>query len=68
MTVKELIEELQKQPSHMTVVVDLHSEYSTPESVTRIIGYENGGYVSSSRGTPEEKLKEHGYVHIGWRS
>lgn len=64
MTVKELIVRLQQEQQDMTVVTDLHSEYSEVVEVMKIIAFENGGYVSKAR-THEQELKEHGYVYVG---
>jgi hypothetical protein len=66
MTVKELMAHLAKLPPNHTVVVDLHSEYFEAAKPELITGYDNGGYVSKAR-TPEEKLREHGYVLISSR-
>lgn len=68
MTVKELIQLLEKEPPNMTVVTDLHSEYAPIEGVFKIEGFDNGGYVSAPRyATEATKLSVHGYVYVGVR-
>lgn len=64
MKVKDLIAKLKKQPQDMEVVTDLHSEYSLVHSVKRIVGYDNGGYVSRPYNA-EDKPSCHGYVYVG---
>lgn len=63
MKVKELIALLQKENPEHDVVMPLHSEHAVVITVDRIVGYDNGGYVSVAR-TEEQKLREHGYVRI----
>ena len=63
MTVQELITQLSGLPSHLTVITDLHSEWTEISGSTLIEGYENGGYISrpyDDRG----KHRTHLYVHI----
>lgn len=69
MTVRELITRLEfiaEETPHMTVVTDLHSEYAEVQSVTRISGFDNGGYVSAEY-RAEDRTKIHGYLYIGVR-
>lgn len=64
MTVKELKALLATMPDNHTVVRDLHSAYAKVTAVALITGYDNGGYIATAR-TPEQKLREHGYVYVG---
>jgi hypothetical protein len=64
MTVKDLIAKLSELQEDLTVVTDLHSEYSEVVDVRQIEGRENGGYVS--RVYPNRSISDaRQYVFVG---
>lgn len=66
MTIKELKVELEKVDENLTVVSELHSEYTENIEVRVMEGYDNGGYISHPyryHGFQEHKVKN--YLYIG---
>lgn len=63
MTVKQLIEKLNEHPPNMEVVADLHSEWAPVTAVSRVVGFDNGGYISKPY-REKDRACAHGYVHL----
>ena len=64
MTVKELMAELDQFNPNLTVIIPLHSDYSTDVTVGEMEGFDNGGYISRPyRVVDQAKVKN--YVVIG---
>lgn len=63
MTVRELMEILSKMPQNHTVVIPLHSEYTSNVEVGIQAMFDNGGYYSHPYRT-EDELRAHGVVAI----
>lgn len=67
MTVRELIAHLGREPQDAVVVVDKHSEYGEAKPPRRILGFENGGYVSMVYRN-KDRAKASDYVVISFRT